>query len=133
MLPKRGNSLPQRHLDTEAYARVISRVLRQELGETHRAAKTLMSWTHASERTTKNWLMGTVGPSGPHLIALMRHSEAVFRAVLELTGRDRLLPAASLLGMRSRLADILAQLEALAPRDVEIQVPCAVIQTRRER
>ncbi|MBX6382447.1 MAG: hypothetical protein IRZ07_05650 [Microbispora sp.] len=71
----------------EAYAATLAAALRSELGGKRAAAKTLMRWTGASERTAKAWLGGISGPSGEHLIALLRHSDAVFALVLRLSGR----------------------------------------------
>jgi hypothetical protein len=73
--------------DRERYAATLAAVLRTELGGTRAAAKTMMRWTSACERTAKAWLSGVSGPSGEHLIALMRNSDAVFALVLRLTGR----------------------------------------------
>jgi hypothetical protein len=53
----------------------------------HQAIKTLMRWTGANERTTKNWLSRANGPSGEHLLEIMRHSDLVFECVLELVDR----------------------------------------------
>jgi len=41
----------------------------------------------ASERTVKYWFSSERGPSGDHLIALARHSDAVLYVVLALAGR----------------------------------------------
>ena len=49
--------------------------------------KMAMRWTGASERTVKYWFAGERGPSGDHLIALVRHSDAVLYVVLALAGR----------------------------------------------
>jgi hypothetical protein len=46
-----------------------------------------MRWTGASERTVKYWFSGERGPSGDHLIALARHSDAALCGVLALAGR----------------------------------------------
>lgn len=46
-----------------------------------------MRWTGASERTVKYWLAGERGPSGDHLIALARHSDAVLFMLFALAGR----------------------------------------------
>lgn len=87
-LPKMGKELPiPRHRKSSAYAAEIARALRSELGGSHRAIKTLMRWTHASERTAKCWLGGTSGPSGEHLIVLLRNSETVLDTVLALAHR----------------------------------------------
>ena len=60
------NGDPRRELRLN-YAKSIAVALRGELGDTHRAIKTVMQWTGASERTIKNWFAGTRGPSGEHL------------------------------------------------------------------
>lgn len=36
----------------------------------------------------RNWLSGAAGPSGAHLIDLMRSSDEVFEAVMKLAGRE---------------------------------------------
>jgi hypothetical protein len=86
MFPKAGNKFPTG--PERDYAVAISAALRSELGNTHRAAKTIMRWTDASERSAKNWLSGSRGPSGWHLILLIRQSDAVALTVLNLAGRD---------------------------------------------
>jgi hypothetical protein len=62
--------------------------LHEELDDIHRAIKTAMRWTGASERTVKYWFSGERGPSSDHLIALARHSDAVLYVVLALAGRN---------------------------------------------
>lgn len=69
------------------YREAIAAALVAELGQTHRAIKTAMRWTGASERTVKYWLSAERGPSGEHLIALARHSDAVFITLLVMSGR----------------------------------------------
>ncbi len=86
MFPKTGNKFPAG--PEQDYAVAISAALRSELGDSHRAAKTVMRWTDASERSAKNWLTGRRGPSGWHLILLIRRSDAVALTVLNLAGRD---------------------------------------------
>ena len=80
MFPKRGKELHRGTLgsgvDAE-FEQAIAAALKGELGSTHRAIKTVMGWTGASERTVKHWFAGTHGPSGQYLIALARHSDAV--------------------------------------------------------
>src|SRR3546814_16509355 len=78
MFPKKGNfslSGHDRENGSTRYAVMIAQALRGELGSSHRATKTLMRWTGASERTAKHWLAGHHGPGGGHLIALLRESE----------------------------------------------------------
>lgn len=69
------------------YRTAIAMALHEELDNTHRAIKTAMHWTGASERTVKYWFSGERGPSGDHLIALARHSDAVLYVVLVLADR----------------------------------------------
>lgn len=108
MFPKTGNKL---HDGLEAeYAHAIATALRSHLGEGHRAAKTIMRWTGASERTAKNWLGETLGPSGCNLIRLARESDAVLSALLLLAGRDNIALAADL---RATRAALLAAMEAI--------------------
>ena len=51
--------------------------------------KKVRQWTGAGERTIKNWLEGTCGPRGEHLLLLAYHSDDIFEAILSLTERDR--------------------------------------------
>lgn len=104
MFRKKGNKFPvyggARH---ESYATSIADALRTELGQSHRATKTLMRWTGASDRTAKNWLSGCCGPSGDHLIQLARESDTVLAALLGLAGRNQHMVGADLLSIRSAL------------------------------
>jgi hypothetical protein len=86
MLPKKGKSFPrygQLKLDNPRYAAEIARALRSELGGSHQSVKAIMNWTCAGERTIKNCLAGMNGPSGAHLIEVIRHSDAVCSLVLK--------------------------------------------------
>lgn len=90
MLPKTGKKFPagnDRDGGGMTYAGIVAGALVADLGETHRAAKILMSWTGAGERTVKHWLAGTHGPCGDYLLVLMRESETVFRAIVTAAGR----------------------------------------------
>ena len=86
VVPKKGTIV---HLEAcrDGLRAAIAAALADELGDTHRAVKTVMRWTGASERTVKYWLSGERAPSGEHLISLSRNSDAVFLAVLVLAGR----------------------------------------------
>jgi N-acyl-D-aspartate/D-glutamate deacylase len=89
MLPTSGKNLHglEAHEIPAAYPTVIAMALKREVGDSARSIKTLMRWTGAGERTVKNWLGAVRGPSGAHLIALVRHSATVYFAVLSLSGR----------------------------------------------
>jgi len=109
--PKGGNLLHSRNLNAElSYELLIAGALRRELGGSHRAVKTLMKWTGASDRTTKNWLSGAAGPNGEHLVQLMGFSDEVFETVLARSNRRKSLPSDRVAGARLLLADALTLL-----------------------
>jgi hypothetical protein len=107
-----GNG-PDRSGQDAAYARMIARALRRELGGSHQAVKQLMRWTGASERTAKNWLAGACGPSGAHLIAIMAQSDEVLSSVLAHARRRPALIAGQVLAARTKLIDALARIDDL--------------------
>ena len=100
--PKMGNSLPLSPLETPeaSYEAMVAAAVRRELGGSHHAIKTLMRRTGASSRTAKNWLAGATGPTGAHLVALMRSSDLVFEAVLKMAGREQVLTGPKLIEAR---------------------------------
>lgn len=113
MFPKTGKKFPSgADLATPTYASLIADILRAELGNSHRAHKTLMRWTGANERTAKNWLSGSNGPSGEHLLQLMRNSDQVLECVLRLSHRPAVLSSQRLAEVRNSLqatADLLSE------------------------
>lgn len=114
MSPKTGKKLHRgiRARDRrEKFEHAVAAALKAELGNTHRAVKTLMAWTGASERTTKHWLAGTHGPSGKHLIDLARHSDAVLLYFLTAADRAFLVPHMHLLTLRARLLDLIQAID----------------------
>jgi len=114
MFPKTGKKFPGNdELAAPTYASLIADILRAELGNSHQAHKTLMKWTGANERTAKNWLSGSNGPSGEHLLQLMRNSDQVFECVLRLSRRPAVLSNQRLLAVRNSLqatADLLSEI-----------------------
>ena len=119
MFPKKGTYLPvgqkgsNRPID---YPGTIAAALRAELGGSHQAIKTIMRWTGANERTAKNWLGGQKGPRGEHLLGLLRHSDAVLEAVLQMAGREGVLAGKGLVEARDALAQTIAVIDAHLPR-----------------
>ncbi len=99
MITKTGNLF----LSHEQYAQDLADALRSELGSTHQAAKTLMRWTNANERTVKNWMAGACGPRGEHLIALIRHSDVALATTLALADRPFAVTVLELPLLRKRL------------------------------
>jgi len=89
MVPMKGTIV--RHTGTRFRSRFtheIAAALKLELGQSARSAKTIMRWTGSSERAAKYWLAGTRTISGPQLVLLAQHSDAVFQAFLTLAKRD---------------------------------------------
>ena len=113
MVPKKGTFVHS--CDEKAYAAVIGAALRSELGTSHQAAKTLMDWTGASERSAKHWLSGTRGPRGAHLARLVWRSNMVAEAFLKLAGRRELIVGCHVSAARAALTSALAQLDAISP------------------
>ncbi len=99
------------------YRKAISSALSQELGGAGRAAKETARWTGASERTAKNWISETYGPTGENLIELMRHSDTILDVVLVLAGRHEKRLARRLSHARGEVAEVLKQLDAICGPD----------------
>jgi hypothetical protein len=116
-LPNEGKVLPVPAMPLQdrdkRFAAAIASALRNALGDTRRAVKSVMSWTGANERTVKNWLAGVSGPSGEHLIELVRKSDAVAEAFLTIAGRRDIVDAKRLINAHRRLAEMLELVDAL--------------------
>ena len=116
MFPKMGKTFPEDDegkVDRLKYQMTIAAALKRELGGSHRAIKIVMRWTSVSERTAKNWLAGSHGPAGEHLVELMRNSNEVLAAVLVLAGRGELKIGAGLHETRETLLQALDVLDGL--------------------
>ena len=114
MFHKKGNIFQRRGqgaVSPVEYREAIAAALFYELGGAGRAAKTTIKWTGVTERTAKNWISSSYGPSGEHLLELMRHSDAVFFAILGLAGRNEALAM-------SRIEHIKQDLERVLGRDL---------------
>jgi hypothetical protein len=116
MLPKKGIVFPNgRNLGP--YPQAVAYALKCELGSTHQAAKIIRKWTGAGERTVKNWLAGTSGPSGQHMVDLIRHSDHVLAVLLTMAGRQHICAAQKLADARNKLAETVEQIDALMGKD----------------
>jgi hypothetical protein len=112
MLPKKGIVFPNvENLGPFPLAGAFA--LKSELGSTHQAVKIIMRWTGAGERTVKNWLAGISGPSGQHLVDLIRHSDDVLAVLLILAGRQQVVAAQKFIDMRNKLVETVEQIDAL--------------------
>ena len=119
MVRKSGSQLPDSPfvLADSALAEQIGTALTDELGASRRAAKTVMRWTGASDRTAKYWIAGTRGPDGWHLILLARNSDAVLHTLLKLADRDLFELAIELNAAKAALSRAAAIIEALRAQD----------------
>ena len=132
MFPKTGRKFPTENERTvQSYASAIAEILTKELGNSHHAHKTLMRWTGANERTAKNWLSGSNGPSGEHLLKLMRHSDRVFCCVLQLSGRPVVLSSQRLAEVRDSLQATADLLTAVFEREEVAGDPLARVADRQ--
>ena len=77
------------------------------------AAKTILRWTDAPDRSARNWLGGTASPSGRYLINLARESDAVLSAILTMMARPELTLAADLHAIEVALAKASGAFEVL--------------------
>jgi hypothetical protein len=112
MLPKKGILFPNGK-NLGSYSVAIAYALRTQLGSTHQAVKVIMRWTGAGERTVKNWLAGASGPSGKHLVDLIRHSDDVLEVLLILAGRHQIAAAQKVVDARNRLAETVGEIDEL--------------------
>ena len=99
----------------QAFPDLIAEALRAEWGSASSARKAVGLITRANERAVRNWFEGANGPSGENLVCLMQHSDAVLSAVLRASQRDQLLPAVSLLRLKTSLRSALDSLDQAFP------------------
>lgn len=119
--PKKGKFFPKENQYKERYgtqpeARFVSEIasaLQRSLGDRRAGAKTVAAWTGANEKTVKNWFSGIYGPSGQHLVALVRHSDVVLGAFLAMAGREELTLATNLLTAEQAIAELLDSVRRL--------------------
>ena len=100
--------------DDRPFAVSIAMAMLTEWGESSSARKEVGRITGSNERTVRNWFEARNGPSGENLVALVRHSDAVFGTVLELSGRPPLLPAARVMEFRDQLYAVVRAIDALS-------------------
>ena len=119
MVPKSGSQLRDSRfvLSEAALAEQIGEALREDLGATRRATKTVMRWTGVSDRTARAWLQGRASPSGLHLIALAARSQPVMVRMLRLTGHGDLGLAMCLGEIEAGLEQALGHVRAIAGHD----------------
>ena len=107
-----GNSFPagERY---NSFADAVALAIKAEFGATPSTAKRVARLVSTNERCVRNWLDGKNGPSGEHLIRLMRHSEMVTHSVLSLAGRSTLYGGTDLAAIRGCLVELIAKIDEL--------------------
>jgi pyridoxal/pyridoxine/pyridoxamine kinase len=112
-----GKDFPQAFNGSgDAFARVIADALHRDFGATHAAVKTVVSLTHANERAVKNWFLAKNGPTGQHLVDLVRTSDQVLEAVLLMSGRTDLVVAKKLADSKEvliKMLQLIADLQSI--------------------
>lgn len=108
-----GNTFPSDHpvIASSAFATSIATALRTGFGGNHGAVKAVVALTGANERAVKNWFSAKNGPSGEHLIALLRHSDDVLETVLLMAGRDDVIKVRKITEIRNLLRKMLNSLD----------------------
>jgi hypothetical protein len=118
--PKEGKFFPGNPLSAGAeipsdawFAAEIAAALHRTLGATHASIKTAAGWAGASERTAKNWFSGRYGPSGAHLVGLIRNSDEVLNTILAMADRPDLIAATRLAHAEKAILDALSAIQNL--------------------
>jgi hypothetical protein len=123
--PKKGKFFPKgkayggngRQEPENRFADEIAAALRRSPGDGRAGAKEVASWTGANEKTVKNWFSGRYGPSGEHLVSLVRHSDDVLGAFLSLAGRQDLMVAMKFAAAERAIEDLLMAVRKLRADD----------------
>jgi hypothetical protein len=119
--PKKGNLFPaesssggngDHRIGARVFAEQIACALNNALGKTTAHIKIVAAWTGANERTVKNWFSGHYGPSGDHLVTLIKHCDEVLSVVLSMADRSQVLAGSKLDEIEERLTDLAAVLRA---------------------
>jgi hypothetical protein len=96
------------------FAAVIRSSLKRSLGNSRAGIKTVTTWTGANKKTVKNWFQGKYGPSGKHLVDLIRHSDDVLETFLQMAGRQDLMVAMKLATAEHAIAELLVAVRRLS-------------------
>jgi hypothetical protein len=99
------------------FARAIAQALHKDFGKTHAAVKTVVALTNANARAVKNWFSAKNGPTGRHLVDLVRSSDEVLEAVLRMSGRSELIVAKKLGDSKQTLLKMLELIGELQGRE----------------
>ncbi|MEZ6012131.1 MAG: hypothetical protein R3C08_09715 [Hyphomonas sp.] len=119
---KEGKFFPRENgskdeITSEEFAAEIAAALQRSLGSGRARIKIVAGWTGANERTVKNWFSGLYGPSGEHLVGLVRHSDEVLEAFLSMAERQNLLVTTKLVTIEHAILELLTDIRRLAGRE----------------
>lgn len=122
--PKKGKFFPKtngydgsgQHEPDKVFAVEIAAALRRSLGDSGAGAKVVASWTGANEKTVKNWFASKYGPSGEHLVSLVKHSDEALGTFLALAGRQDLMVAVKLAAAEQAIEKLLMAVRQLGAR-----------------
>ncbi len=125
--PKKGKFFPKKNgyvdngqnVPDKVFAVEIAAALRRSLGDSSAGAKVVASWTGANEKTVKNWFAGKYGPSGEHLVSLVRHSDDVLGTFLAMAGREELMVAVKLIAAEQAIEELLEAVRLLGSEGME--------------
>ena len=104
-----GNGEHQNEAVDGDFVAAIRSALKRSLGNSRAGIKTVATWTGANDKTVKNWFQGKYGPSGKHLVDLIRHSDDVLETFLQMAGREDLMVAMKLAAAEHAIAELLAR------------------------
>ncbi|NLS69344.1 hypothetical protein E3H11_10515 [Bradyrhizobium brasilense] len=104
-------------LGSADFARAVADALHKEFGDTHAAVKTIVARTRANERAVKNWFSAKNGPTGRHLVDLVRTSDEVLEVVLRMSGRNDLILAKRLSDSKQTLLKMLTLISELQTQE----------------
>ena len=95
------------------FVAAIRSALKRSLGNSRAGIKTVATWTGANDKTVKNWFQGKYGPSGKHLVDLIRHSDDVLEILLQMAGREDLMVAMKLAAAEQAITELLVAVRRL--------------------
>ena len=107
------NPFPTVKSDNLSFQTAVADALRRDFGSAPSSVKQVAKLVNANERAVRNWFDGKNGPSGEHLVMLMRHSTAVLEIVLALSGRYDLIQTKLVSDAKDRIHEILSSLDRL--------------------
>jgi len=112
---KSGKTFPDEAASSgsPSLATAIAAALSRDFGSSPGAVKRVAKLVNANERAVRNWFDAKNGPSGEHLVKLMRHSGAVVEVVLVLSGRSGLVQAKLVADTKDRVRQLLVLLDDL--------------------